>query len=431
MRVWKFVVVLSVVAVAAVVAGCGGSGGDKTAKGQVELTVWSWGGAASDRVSWFPYLPNLDKAFEKKYPNIKINHVMYPFTGYDARVSAALAARRGPDVIAQFDDRNWRAERPIDDLLTAQQKNDLTLIPTSQTIAKDGKTHLLPIGTYAGVFAYNKALFRKAGLNPDAPPSTLPQFLDMCDKLWAAHITPIVWGFKDAYQGARMVAPLASQTFAEADAKAWSQQKIPYTDPRYAKALAAFVQTVQHHCYGDRPETKMSTTADPAFRGGKSALLYNQQTIDTTAFEKTIGKGNLGVMENPAIPGGRPDIDASLAGGWAMVKWISKPKQDAAWKYLSFIASPEGELIGWNDDKQLPNNKTAMKQVHANHPVFTTLLHWLATQPLRVGAWPVGPKEETTYDQNIVELLAGRMSQSQFLDEMQKVRSAAVSSGGQ
>jgi multiple sugar transport system substrate-binding protein len=430
MRFWKVAIVLSVVAAA--VAGCGGSGGGGNSKGKTELTVWSWGGAASDKVTWFPYLPDVDKAFEKKYPDIKLNHVMYPYQGYDARVTAALAARRGPDVIAQFDDSNWRAELPLDNLLTPEQRKNLTLLQTSQTIRKDGKTHLLPIGVYAGAFAYNKALFRKAGLDPENPPTTLPDFLSMCDKLWASHITPIVWGFKDAYTGSRMVAPLASQFFTPADSLAFQQQKIAYTDPRYVKAFDGFLQTVQHHCYGDRPETKTSTTADPSFRGGKSALFYVTQTIDVPALEKNFGKGNVGIMENPAIPGGgRPDVDASLSGAWAIVKWADKPTQDAAWKYLSFIASTEGELIGWNDNKQLPNNKVAMSEVHPDQAVYKQLLDWLRTQPLEVGAWPVGPKEATTYDRDLVEVLAGRMSPSQFLAELQKVRETSLKQGGQ
>src|SRR3712207_8445012 len=77
-----------------------------------------------------------------------------------------------------------------------------TLFPyTTLFRSFEGKQYRL--GWYAVplLWVYNKQMFEKAGLDPDSPPQTWDAFLDACDKLKGAGITPITGGLKDGPWG--------------------------------------------------------------------------------------------------------------------------------------------------------------------------------------------------------------------------------------
>jgi ABC-type glycerol-3-phosphate transport system substrate-binding protein len=61
----------------------------------------------------------------------------------------------------------------------------------------NGKTWIYPFELRMFPIVYNKELFTKAGLDPDHPPTTWPDFLAALEKLKASGTTPIVLGLKD------------------------------------------------------------------------------------------------------------------------------------------------------------------------------------------------------------------------------------------
>ena len=54
----------------------------------------------------------------------------------------------------------------------------------------DGKMLSMPFNSSTSVMYYNKDAFKKAGLDPDKPPQTWPEFLDAAKKVRAANATP-------------------------------------------------------------------------------------------------------------------------------------------------------------------------------------------------------------------------------------------------
>ena len=107
----------------------------KAAKATVTIKVWD--------VQYFPKqsgsagalgraMQQIDKAFMKKYPNIKVNHVGVPGAQFITRMRTFVASRKGPDVVTNgggsFPQSSGfsKAMRPMYDLLTKQQKNELS-----------------------------------------------------------------------------------------------------------------------------------------------------------------------------------------------------------------------------------------------------------------------------------------------------------------
>src|SRR3984885_1973853 len=120
--------------------------------------------------------------FEKANPTIKIASVYnYPCTNLPA-FTAQLRAGTEPDIFyIDFTD--------LPQVLTAGQAADITSYVSSKTVPnlKDiapaamravtaGKTiYGLPTNNYTQGLIYNRALFTRAGLNPDNPPTTWAQ----------------------------------------------------------------------------------------------------------------------------------------------------------------------------------------------------------------------------------------------------------------
>ncbi|WP_445528136.1 ABC transporter substrate-binding protein [Streptomyces cyslabdanicus] len=155
--------------------GSGDGGGSTDASGKVEgdITFQTW----NLRANFKDYFNGVIAGFEKKYPGTHVKWVDQPAEGYPDKLSADAAAGTLPDVV-----------NVSPDLLAPLAKAGLAL-DLDRAAAKYKQEYLpgawagdqIPgmTGTYAfpwylntGPLFYNKALFEKAGLDPDTPPKT-------------------------------------------------------------------------------------------------------------------------------------------------------------------------------------------------------------------------------------------------------------------
>jgi multiple sugar transport system substrate-binding protein len=117
--------------------------------------------------------------FEKQHPNIDVKTTEYAWNG--ATFAAQLAAGRLPTVftVPFTDARTLGEHRQVADLTAAvkkwpyYKKFQKTIIAEATT----GKGRIIgvPYAAYAQALHYNRDLFRKAGLNPNKPPTTWAQ----------------------------------------------------------------------------------------------------------------------------------------------------------------------------------------------------------------------------------------------------------------
>lgn len=178
---------LSGVAVAALfLAGC--AGGTKEADPEIsapptdasgEMTVWLMDGSQPDTV-----VDAVNKKFNEKYPNVKVNVELQQWAGVQDKLTTAMNTAETPDVVeignsltAKFADAGLLAD------LTASaddfgKDNWLPgLIPSGEL---DGQRYGIPY--YAGVriVMYNKAHFQEAGVEV---PKTLDELEQVAAKL--------------------------------------------------------------------------------------------------------------------------------------------------------------------------------------------------------------------------------------------------------
>ena len=120
------------------------------------------------------------QAFKILYPNVTVNAKPYVGQVEDpAQFTASLKAHNETNAFhAYFTDKNQVLDSG-DAMDISAYVNDQTvpgfsqLLPgVKQNIQDGGKTYALPINYYTQGLIYNRDLFKKAGLDPDKPPTT-------------------------------------------------------------------------------------------------------------------------------------------------------------------------------------------------------------------------------------------------------------------
>ena len=165
------------------------------------LTIESWRNDDAD-----VWNKQIIPAFNKKYPDIKVQFKADPPTEYNAALNARLAGGTAGDLITC---------RPFDTSLDLFKKgqllavNDVKGIENFSDVAKsawstdDGKTTFcMPMASVIHGFLFNKAIFEELKLTP---PKTVAEFHAVLDKIKAdGKYTPLAMGTADQWEAATM-----------------------------------------------------------------------------------------------------------------------------------------------------------------------------------------------------------------------------------
>ncbi|RYG47624.1 extracellular solute-binding protein, partial [bacterium] len=127
--------------------------------------------------------------FERRHPDIDVSVLSMGAGGMNPqKLMTAIVGGVPPDLVQQdrFTIGDWASRgafRPLDDLLAAERDDGLAVrkadyVPATWTEAVyEGQTFAIPNTTDVRYLFYNKALFRKAGLDPEKPPQTWDEMI--------------------------------------------------------------------------------------------------------------------------------------------------------------------------------------------------------------------------------------------------------------
>lgn len=138
-------------------------------------------------------LVNFLPKFEEEN-NIKVNVDIITESGYIQKVMLGLSAENQEyDVFmgsngmwGQLLDSGWAHsldEFIEDDTLTSQEWRDGFADSMLDVVTRDGHRYAVVYQMGTNILYYNKAIFRENGLDPDAPPKTLAEVLEVAEKL--------------------------------------------------------------------------------------------------------------------------------------------------------------------------------------------------------------------------------------------------------
>lgn len=150
---------------------------------QIELTYWQY-----EYPTRVDAMGQLIERFNAENPDVVVSQETFPYDAYQQRVAAATAAGEGPDVVQLF--YGWTAAwqragyvEPLPQEYLSHEWIEEYFIPMAEAGKIDGEYYGIPTAVRALGLFYNKDMFEEVGLDPDAPPTTWAEFVEMAKAL--------------------------------------------------------------------------------------------------------------------------------------------------------------------------------------------------------------------------------------------------------
>ena len=185
----------------------------------IKLTFWWW--AESDAPGANKWMEETVGLYETENPNIKVDVIPQSTSTLISAFTTAAMSKSGPDIASQWAtipvlSQVWSgAVLPISDYVSEEEMSHW--LNTNENLY-DGKVWAAPLYLMGIPLVYNRALFEQAGLDPDAQFETWEEFLEACEKLKTAGITPLgAGGAKASAFGAWMFANIGVQDLDSVD----------------------------------------------------------------------------------------------------------------------------------------------------------------------------------------------------------------------
>lgn len=326
-----------------------------TTEEQVTLTVAGW--IAMEESGKGPW-QKMVEGFQKKYPNIRVEYVGYPWAEQLDQLIMMVTAGNPPDV-AQIDINSnalfaMGAVESLDDKFPAERIADL------HEGAKAGGMYQGKLVAWPWVIGniglvYNPILLQQAGLDPNKPPQTLEEFATAAQKVdalgpdiyglgmsvtrspWTAYFwLPFLWSF--------------GGDILDKDGN------IVINSPEAVKACQYYKGLVDS---GAIPTGSDIYDFRALFAKDKLGF-YWDAPCTRGILEQMSGLGkdfrsHYRCMPVPVGPSGKPE--STLWGHWLVV-FKTSPHKDAAYKFIDYVTSdPEIVKMYYDTMGMLPPSK--------------------------------------------------------------------------
>lgn len=367
----------------------------------------------------------IDKAFEKAYPQYTVDDIQVAYSSQDTKLRAAIAANAGPNVVNLYPGVFAATYRsglvPLGPYLTAADTKTWGLLNTAKV--PGGEILSVPWSEYGYFFYYNKSLFKKAGLNPDDPPTTWTDFLHDCSVLKSHGIVPLAGGFKDGYLWENYAFPLLDQLLSPSETAEWLDYKVPITSAPFVKVWSDIKQLGTQGCFTQSNIVGETMYEDQftSFEAGKAAMEQDAAVIpNIEAAQKDLGTDNVGVFPVPRLSDSvwPSFVDVGPNNGWAITKWTKD--KTAAWDYISFMESAQTQDLLWKSGGEIPNNSESVTPT--TNPLLQVIFSDLKN-PLNHTTYTGFPLSVLQINERYAtEMMLGQVSITTVLQDMESLR---------
>lgn len=333
-RTFRPVGLLTALALGLSLTACGGAG---AAAGDTTVEIWVRQHAAEN-------IKAAVTAYNARKTGTTVKITEVPNDDWVAKVTAAAGARQLPDILSV-------------DVVTVPQLirqgvlKDITeqvdslpfkksLLPAHIKLAtEEGRTYAVPAGADVSALFYNKSLFRKAGLDPERPPTNFAEV-----KAYAKKISDLGDGTKGFYfsgncTGCNAFTWMPVVWAGNGSVLSDDGRSATVDTPEVKKALSAY-----HDLWasGDVPADARADDGksfSSVFTSGKIGM----QSIGAFAlpqYKKDFPGLDFGVAPIPGVDGGR----SAFAGGDDFALSSTSGHTKEAWDFISYFLSEEVQV---------------------------------------------------------------------------------------
>ncbi len=318
--------------------------------------------------------------FQKANPDITVKHVTVPYDNYRTRIAAAIPAGEGPDVTQLF--YGWLGDyidakllQPLPPASFDTAAIDRDFFPFVQGMKVGGQYYALPTAVRSLALFWNRKVFKDAGLDPEKPPATLADLIDIARKTTkrdaAGNLLTAGIALDTAGQDVQWIRQVLVNEFGGTPYSP-DNRKVAYNAQAGINAVQWYVDLITKEKVS---ELGFLTDGVTAFRSGKAAM-----TIDGSfrlgAFDGQKGL-DYGVTELP----GRDGVRSNFASYWVngITAKAKGEKLAAAAKFLAFITTPAAMQLWMETVGELPA-RVALAQTDAvkNHPKYGPFVRGLS-----------------------------------------------------
>jgi raffinose/stachyose/melibiose transport system substrate-binding protein len=317
--------------------------------------------------------------------------------GSSSAIGASLLGKAGK--LAPLTDAGWAAKIPSSAKSLAQSGKDVYALPLSQNEI---------------VMAYNESVFDKLGLSV---PTTWSDFLDMCQKLKDAGITPISAGFSGGVFLQFLVYQLAASNVYAADPNIDAQQKgssTAFSSSSAWKAVFEKFQTLQTKGYfTDGANGITGDVATQAVAEGKAGMI-SIVSASLASLASAATSSEIGVF---ALPGTDKASQTLLPVAPDFIAVNAQAKNKVAAKaLLDFLAEPAHAKAYAKAAASLPGLSVGAA-IPSQLEGVATFLQKGKTAPFANYTWPNGDTQQTLL-QSCQDLISGKISVEELLEQL-------------
>jgi len=311
-----------------------------------------------------PAVNRIVEGFNATHPDIQVDP---QFSGkYKEVLAKAIAAARGgtpPHIVQVYEvgTQTMLDSGAIVPVFEIAKPGEIDwgdiIVPIKDYYAVDGKLYSMPFNSSTSVLYYNKDLFKKAGLDPNKPPTTFAEMEEIGGKIVKSGVAPnaVSFGWPD-WQFEQMNT-LHQQFYANNQNGRKGRATEVFGNKEFGTKVASeWTKWAEKgiFIYGG-PEY----SANKAFLAEKIAMLY--QSTSSVGSITAAAKFEVGTSFLPRLEG-YPRGNSVIGGAtlWTM-KGHPQKEYEAIWEFYKYLVRPEVTAQWHKDTGYFPATNSAVK----------------------------------------------------------------------
>ncbi|MCM8820090.1 MAG: extracellular solute-binding protein, partial [Candidatus Omnitrophica bacterium] len=200
----------------------------------------------------------------------------------------------------------------------------------------------VPIDIMTIQLLYNKALFKKIGLDPQKPPQDFDEFLKIGEKIKDKDFLGLVSGWSEIWLIECFFISYAINIMGYEKVIDTIKGKISYTDSDWIKVFEIFEKMRNAKLLSNDIVSMVNKTAEQIFANNKALFAFNGSWC-VNVYKSMNPKLEYGVFLLPKVNKDNPMVIRGGAGSSFMVNSIS-PKKEKAIEFLKWLTETEQQI---------------------------------------------------------------------------------------